>query len=181
MGIKTHGSIDIDAPPQRVFEWIVDRKRVAKWAGAEPDYLPDDPAKLGAGYRGTGSMAAPDGKREVDFEVTGYEPPTHLAYRVSYDGGDAESTFTLTPSGEGTHLETSSDTEYAQMGKIPEQAEARLAGLPKAMQLYVHHQIHEMEEQLESGAWDDNPQVKAAMQGAVDQGLARLKQLAEAG
>lgn len=180
MGIKTDVQIAINAPPATVFEWISQRAKVAQWAGADPTYMPSDNAELKMGYQGKGTMAAPDGQRELDFEVTAFDPPNVFSYKATYSGGDALTTYKLTPSGTGTTLDVSSDTDYAKMA-MPQNAETQIEGMPKLVQAYVHHTIHKMEHQIESGKWDDNPQIKTAMEAAAKTALEKLKGLAEKG
>jgi uncharacterized protein YndB with AHSA1/START domain len=179
MGIKTSASIEVDAPPETVFQWITVRGKIAQWAGADPNYMPQDASDLRSGYRAEGSMVAPDGPRKVEFEVTGYEPPTKFDYTARYAGGESTVAYTLSPSGKGTHLEIAADTDYAQMGAVPEQAEQQLQKAPRWQRMFFHHQLHKLEEQYASGAMDDNPQVKGAMEAAVQQQLSQLKTLAE--
>jgi uncharacterized protein YndB with AHSA1/START domain len=180
MGIKTQVEIDIAAPPEAVFQWLTQREKVAQWAGADPTYMPSDGSELTAGYRSRGTFHAPDGDREVDFEITAYEPPALFAYRNSYAGGDQTSTYRLNPAGAGTHLELSADTDYAQMGALPAAQQEQLAKLPAAMRALVQHNIERMEKQLEAHAFDDNPALTAAMAQQTKTMLEKLKQLVEA-
>jgi uncharacterized protein YndB with AHSA1/START domain len=180
VGIKTDVQIEINAPPATVFEWVTQRAKVAQWAGADPSYLPTDNAELKTGYSGKGTMAAPDGQRALDFEVTAFEPPNVFSYKVTYAGGDSLTTYRLTASGTGTTLDVSSDTDYAKMA-MPQQIEARVDAMPKMVQMFSHHKLHEMEQEIESGSMDDNPQIKAAMETATKVALEKMKQLAEKG
>jgi uncharacterized protein YndB with AHSA1/START domain len=180
MGIKTDVQIEINAPPTTVFEWVSQRAKVAQWAGADPTYMPSDNAELKMGYRGKGTMAAPDGQRELDFEVTSFDPPNVFSYTATYAGGDALTTYRLTPSGTGTTLDVASDTDYAKMA-MPKEAEAQLQAVPKIFQAFVHHSLEKMEHQFESGSMDDNPQIKAAMEAAAKAALEKLKGFAEKG
>jgi len=180
MGIKTSGSIEVDAPPATVFQCITDRGKIAQWAGANPDYMPEDASELKTGYRGEGSMAAPDGPRKVEFEVTGYEPPTKFDFRLRYPGGESSTAYTLSANGEGTRVEIAGDTDYAQMAAVPDEAEQQLEKASRLTRMFVHHELHEMEEKFASGAMDDDPQVKGAMEAAVKQQLSQMKTLAEA-
>jgi uncharacterized protein YndB with AHSA1/START domain len=180
MGIKTDVQIDINAPPATVFEWISQRAKVAQWAGADPTYMPTDNAELKMGYHGTGKMAAPDGQRDLDFDITAFDPPNAFSYKATYAGGDSLTTYKLTPSGTGTTLDVSSDTDYAKMA-MPKEAEAQLEAVPKIFQAYMHHKIEKMEHDFASGSMDDNPQIKAAMETATKAALEKLKGLAEKG
>ena len=179
MGIKTEAEIEIDAPPERVFEWITDRKKVAEWCGADPEYMPADRADLKVGYRGKGHFQAPDGPREIQFEVTAFEPPTTFAYRDTYDGGDQTTTTTLEASGSGTRLRTTSDTDYAKTA-MPAAAVAQLDKVPGPMRKLIEKQIQMTAKAFEAGAFDKNPLMVKGMEKATEQGLEKLKKLVEA-
>jgi uncharacterized protein YndB with AHSA1/START domain len=179
VGIKTEAEIEIDAPPETVFDWLTERDKLAQWTGADPEYMPADVSELKAGFKGKGHMQAPDGPRSVEFEVTACDPPSRFELKSTYDGGGSLSTYTLAPDGSGTKLHVSADTDYAAMA-MPKQAEEQMEKLPAPVRLMLHHQMHEFEHQFESGAWDANPQIKAGMEQATEQQLGRFKQLVEA-
>jgi uncharacterized protein YndB with AHSA1/START domain len=180
MGIQTHEQIEINAPPATVFEWVSQRAKVAQWAGADPAYMPSDNAELKVGYQGKGTMAAPDGQRDLEFEITAFDPPNVFACKTTYAGGDALTTYRLTPSGTGTTLDVSNDTDYAKMA-MPKAAEAQIEAVPKIFQMMVHHRLEKMEHDFASGSMDDNPQIKAAMEKAAHAALEKLKGFAEKG
>src|SRR5262249_52430380 len=115
MGIKTNVTIDIAAPPEKVFEGLTSRERVAQWAGADPDYLPQDGSELHVGYTAKGTRTGPSGPVETDYQVTACEPPTLLTSCMHYAGGEAIETYTLAATATGTQLGVSADTNYAQM------------------------------------------------------------------
>jgi len=181
MGIKTDASIEIDAPPETVFDWLTERDKLAEWTGVAPDYMPADVSELTAGFHGEGTLKAPDGPRKAQFDVTAYEPPTRFGFKVTYDGGDSITDYKLAPAGSGTKLEIESDTDYAKAAGIPDEAEAQIEKQPKWVQAMVHHQMHAMEHLLESGAMDRNPMVKKGMEDATEQMLGKLKELIEKG
>lgn len=178
MGIKTEAEIEIEAPPEKVWEWITRRGRVAEWAGGDPDYMPTESSKLKAGYRGAGHFQTPDGPREIQFEVTAYEPPTTFAYRDTYDGGDQITTTTLEATGSGTRLRTSSDTDYAKMA-MPAAAVSQLEKLPGPTRKMIETMIHATAKTIEAGGWDRNPMIRKGMKKATEQSLEKLKQLVE--
>ena len=89
MGIQTKEQIEINAPPATVFEWVSQRAKIAQWAGADPTYMPADNAELKTGYQGKGTLQAPDGQRDLEFEITAFDPPTVFSSKTTYLGGDA--------------------------------------------------------------------------------------------
>jgi uncharacterized protein YndB with AHSA1/START domain len=181
MGIKTDASIEIDAPPETVFDWLTERDKLAKWTGVAPDYMPADVSELTAGFHGKGTLKAPDGPRKAQFDVTDYEPPAKFGFKVTYEGGDSITDYRLTPTGSGTKLEIDADTDYARMGELPEQAEQQIENQPAWVKAMIHHQMHAMQHMMESGAMDSNPMVKKGMEDATEQMLGKLKKLIESG
>src|SRR4029078_6052809 len=65
MGIKTDASIQIDAPPETVFDWLTERDKLAEWTGVAPDYMPADVSELTAGLPGQGTLKAAHGPRKA--------------------------------------------------------------------------------------------------------------------
>jgi uncharacterized protein YndB with AHSA1/START domain len=178
VGIKTEAEIEIDASPEQVFAWVTEREKFAQWAGADPDYLPADPSELKQGYRATGHMQAPDGPRELQFEVTEWDPPSKFGFRDTYDGGDQTTTYSFEADRSGTKLHVSSDTDYAKMA-MPAAASAQLEQLPEDQRSMIQKMIQQGQEQIAAGAYDDNPMVREGMQKATEQSLEKLKKLVE--
>jgi hypothetical protein len=96
---------------------------------------------------------------------------------MTYAGGDATTTYALTESGGTTTLTSASDSDW---GKPDLSAmEKQMAQQSPEIQAAMHHAIDLMNSQVGSGAYDATAQ--AGMQAALEQSLAKLKQLAEAG
>ncbi len=178
MGIRTEASIEIGAPPEKVFEWITDRAKVTQWAGVDPDAMPADASELKVGYRSKGTMQAPDGPRETDWEVTAFDPPREFATRTTYAGGDQSSSYRLSADGDGTKVEVASDTDYAKMA-MPAEAAAQIAKLAGPIQKMIEKMIHSQSESIESGEWDQNSMVEKGMKDATEQMLGKLKAAVE--
>lgn len=178
MGIKTGGEIEIAAAPETVWQWLVDRKKFAQWAGGDPTWMPEDPAQIVTGYQGAGTLRAPDGERPIEFTVTECEPCTRLAFKQTYAGGESTSAWELSGEGEGTRLSVEHETDYAQAA-MPAEAKEQLETMPEYARKLVEEQMKAVTGDMAEGRWDENPLVKKPMQEACDQGLAKLKELAE--
>ena len=102
--IRNKASILLPAPPERVFEYLVDGTKLRSWVGGllESTPLKDGPPRAGAAYRQVLQM---DGKREtVERVITEHDPPVVSAFRVRISNMDMEGRFELEPEGEGTRL-----------------------------------------------------------------------------
>jgi len=198
VSIPTSGSIEIAAPPDRVFQWLVDPDRIEQWLGRNVTLMPANPADLRVGYRNEGTYLAPDGDRKIELEITAYDPPREFAFRLNYDGGKADTRYTVTPDSPASRLEASSTTDYAAVA-VPTYAAARQAarklkeqgvpwvvrvlawiGLPLAY-FRVRRKIKKYDAKLnEAYRSGDDEAVRKGMQEEFDATLATLKQLVEA-
>ncbi len=97
-------AIHVDAPPERVFDLMADDQRRAEWMiGVESfeyasDVDPDDP--LGAAF----TQRIREGGRTSVYqgEVTAFERPSRLAWRLSRGSHSMLSEYHLTPFNGGT-------------------------------------------------------------------------------
>jgi len=173
MGMQTHGRIEIAKPAAEVFRWLVEPAKLSAWAGGA-GLMPADPAELHAGFEVTGAIPALAGDARMRIEA--WNPPLGFAVTMTYAGGDATTTYALTESGGTTTLTSSSDSDW---GKPDLSAlEAQMAQQSPEIQAAMHHAIDLMNSQVATGAYDATAQ--SGMQTALDQSLARLKQLVEA-
>ncbi len=102
--VQLHVEKTIPAPPERVFDWL-----------AEPSNLAAAPLVLRAGWAKNSRPPGVGALREVigtgmwfREEITAYDPPRSYSYLIvasvpafDHDGG----TITLTPNGNGTHVD----------------------------------------------------------------------------
>jgi uncharacterized protein YndB with AHSA1/START domain len=102
--------IQVDAPPERVFDVLADITGHGTWAnqkaGLQVTPISDGPLAVGSMFRSEQKFA---GKHAAaDIKVTKLTAPTTLAFEA-YQGGKKPvtytSTFTLTPSESGTLVE----------------------------------------------------------------------------
>jgi uncharacterized protein YndB with AHSA1/START domain len=174
MGMLTSGRVEITAPAADVWAWLVDPVKVTAWLGGAGG-LPEDPAELHVGWSSTSETAA----GTVKVEVTEFDPPTRLGYRQTYVGGDSISTYTLTEVGGKTTLTLEGDTDWARpKGGFDAAIEQALEGQPADMVALAEQKMHEVEQQLEQGAYDASAQ--PLMQASVEASLTKLKSLVEA-
>lgn len=172
MGMQTNGRVEIAKPAAEVFGWLVEPAKLTQWAGG-PGLMPADPAALHSGFEASGAIPALAG--DATMRIENWNPPLGFSVTMTYAGGDATTTYALTESGGGTTLTCSSDTDWG----TPDLSamEAQLAQQSPEVQAAMHHAIDLMNSQVASGSYDATAQ--AGMQAALEQSLAKLKQLAE--
>ena len=176
MGMITTSTIDIAAPREAVFAWLVEPAKLTAWLGASTGF-PEDPGELAAGYTKTYALGTQGGQRDATFTITTYEPPSAFGSRLVYDGGDQISSYRLTDHAGGTRIEVHADTDWGSMDQAA--VEASLADLPADQQETVRAQLAQMQAQLAAGAFDEG--TRAQLQQSLDASMTRLKQLVEGG
>jgi uncharacterized protein YndB with AHSA1/START domain len=174
MGMLTSGRVEIAAPAVDVFAWLVDPVKLTAWLGASGG-MPDDAAQLHAGWTST-TDTPPLGK--VTVEMIAYEPPTHLEYRTTYQGGDSIATYRLAE-GEGvTTLTLEGDTDWARPeGSWDDALDKAMEGQSEEAQQIAEAELDKVEAKLDAGEFDG--MAKDQMQQAVDASLQKLKTLVE--
>jgi len=172
--MKTNAQITIAKPAADVFRWLIEPEKLTAWAGG-PGLMPADPAALHSGFEASGPIPALAG--EAHMRIENWNPPLGFAVTMTYAGGDATTTYALSESGGTTTLGCSSDSDW---GKPDLSAmEKQMAQQSPEIQAAMHHAIDLMNSQVGSGAYDATAQ--QGMQAALEQSLAKLKELAELG
>lgn len=172
--MQTSAQITIDKPAADVFRWLIEPEKLTAWAGG-PGLMPADPSVLSSGFEATGPIPALAG--DAHMRIENFTPPLGFSVTMTYAGGDATTTYALTESGGTTTLTSTSDSDW---GKPDLSAmEKQMAQQSPEIQAAMHHAIDLMNSQVGSGAYDATAQ--AGMQAALEQSLAKLKTLVEAG
>lgn len=84
-------SIDIDAAPDRVFAQLVEWDHLRRWSTITVDHTgPSVCASVGETFQQTIRIAGLD--LRTDWDVTAYDPPERIAYRVT---GPGDSTLSM--------------------------------------------------------------------------------------
>lgn len=177
MGMQTSAQVQIAKPAAEVFTWLIEPTKLTAWAGG-PGLMPADPSVLRSGFEASGPIPALAG--EATMRIEGWNPPLGFGVTMTYAGGDATTTYTLTEAGGTTTLACSSDTDW---GKPDLSAmETQMAQQSPEVQAMMHHAINLMNNlmnnQVGSGTFDATAQ--QGMQSALEASLAKLKQLVEA-
>lgn len=176
MGMATKASVVIAAPREEVFSWLVEPAKLTTWMGGA-GAMPADPAQLKVGFTAQGTIPAPGGTRPTTLTVTAWDPPSTFGCTITYDGGDSVSVYTLTAEGSGTRLELTSDTDWAK--EDLSQLDTALAGQDPAAQAVGRGMVNGLMKLFRSGLW--NGPTRKLMQKSLEESLAKLKGLVEAG
>jgi uncharacterized protein YndB with AHSA1/START domain len=176
MGMLTNGRVEIAAPAKDVFAWLIEPAKLTTWLGVA-GAMPEDTSQLHVGWSST-TDTPPVGKLTV--EITAYDPPTLLASRSTYQGGDSITTYRLVEGDGVTTLTLEGDTDWARPEGAWENAvDQALEGQPADIKEAAEAQVDKVEDQLEAGAFDGMAQ--GQMQASLDASLQKLKALVEAG
>ena len=108
-----------------------------------------------------------------------YDPPREFAFRMTYDGGDSTSVYTLDENGGRTKLECRNDTDMAAPAPIPEEIKKQIENAPFIGKMIGKMNLGKLQEAMAKMA--DNPLVEAAMDKELDASLEKLKKLVEDG
>jgi uncharacterized protein YndB with AHSA1/START domain len=115
-GISGRASIHIAAPPEQVWEYLVDAQKQQAWMGDTVEWLPPDRSQLREGYRGTEIMKTPGKDSESQVEVLEYEPPRRLRTSHGHELFTATAGYRLEPADAGTRFSTRVHIRYRSWG-----------------------------------------------------------------
>lgn len=98
-------SVDINAPPEKVYGYVVDISRHPEWGMDDDDMKvdgPAGPATVGATYAAEGTL---QGKRNPStVRVTELDPPHRIEFEVEDSSGRIGHVFTFEPAGGSTRV-----------------------------------------------------------------------------
>jgi uncharacterized protein YndB with AHSA1/START domain len=159
-GPEWQRTIDIDAPPERVWEICTDLPGLGRWSPENEggEWL-DDPAgpALGARFRGRNRHPAA-GRWETTSVVTECDPPRHFAFAVGDPANPGATwSFTLEREGAGTRLQ-----QRVRMGPGPSGATAAIERMPDKEERIIARRL----EEYDAGMQAVLEGIKAAAEGA---------------
>lgn len=174
MGMQSSGAVEIAKPVDVVFRWLVEPEKLTAWTGGAGLY-PADPSVLGEGFEATGPVPAMEG--EATLRIRDWNPPLGYTAVMTYSGGDSTTTYELREAEGVTTLAVRSDTDWGRPDLSA--LEAQMAGQSPEIQAAMRQALDMMAGQVGAGAYDATAQ--AGMQASLDESLAKLKALVEAG
>lgn len=110
-------SITIQRAPEDVFAFVADGLNGPKWRPGILDIAHASGEGVGAVYRQ--GVKGPGGRRiDADYEITAYEPPTHLAFKAIAGPVRPTGEYRLTGSDGGTTIAFSLDAQLSGWKKL---------------------------------------------------------------
>ncbi|MFN8451443.1 MAG: SRPBCC family protein [Anaerolineae bacterium] len=114
-----HLSVDIERPPEAVFDLLADIAHYHRWLPPSKTYsetveISDSPIKQGTTYVDRNSTNVLYG------EVIEYQPPTRIVFHQASEkpGLDVTIRYVLTPTASGTHLERTTTIRTARLLRL---------------------------------------------------------------
>ncbi len=109
--MRVTATTHIACPPDRVFDTLADLRNEPQWNSqvTNAELRSDEPIKLGSRF------SIVNGGRPYDVTITTFEPPSRLVFEAS-GRPDLTIEYTLTPTADGTDLE--SDFDFRPTGAL---------------------------------------------------------------
>jgi uncharacterized protein YndB with AHSA1/START domain len=114
---RNEHSIDIDAPADRVFEYVSRPDLMKEWVGGLVEFRPID-AGPALGARGVQVVEMSRRNWELESEITRYQPPRALEARLTHKGFESTAAYELEEHDGRTHVRATLDTEYKLFGNL---------------------------------------------------------------
>jgi carbon monoxide dehydrogenase subunit G len=113
--LESHGNVEIDQPPEVVFDYVADMRNEPKWlpGASYVRLLNGDVVDGGATFEGTYARAG-----AVRCTISRYDRPTQVTIRGEARGMTFEDAITLTAVGDGTRLDAVMRTQPKGLFKL---------------------------------------------------------------
>ncbi len=141
--MKTDATVTIRQTPEKVFSYLTDIDKIQMWSPVENMKL-ITPGSVGVGSQFSQTVSILGKSFETITEVTTNNPPTSYAIKATSGPMPFEQRFTLTPTTEGTQLDTVIEGEPGGLLK--------LAGpvVASAVNKQLNDQLNKLKQLLES-------------------------------
>ncbi|HWK26008.1 MAG TPA: SRPBCC family protein [Solirubrobacter sp.] len=129
---EVRAQIDIDAPPEAVYDFVLDPKRLHEWVTIHRKVNRTDTGPPHAGFRMDQTLCLRHANFKVHWTLTAAERPEHATWEGSGPAGSyARTSYRLTPNGRGTHFEY--ENEFKAPGGFLGNAASRVVvgGVPE--------------------------------------------------
>ncbi len=114
---KVTVAIDIGAPPERVYDVMLDPARLGEWVTIHRKVNSSDGGELREGFCMVQTLALRGAPFKVKWTLTDYDRPTTATWEGRGPGGSyARTTYRLSPDGSGTRFEY--ENEYKAPGGV---------------------------------------------------------------
>ena len=110
---RNEHSVEIDAPVERVFEFVAEPERMHEWVGGLVEFRKLGPGPQ-LGSRGVQVVNMAGRRWELESEITRYEPPHELEARLVHKDFESRARYRLEEGDGRTRVTTTMDIQYKQ-------------------------------------------------------------------
>jgi uncharacterized protein YndB with AHSA1/START domain len=109
-------SIEIDRPPQDVFDYVTDLERQTEWQASLLHVDLETPGPTRVGTKAVDTRKVPLGRQKFPFEVTEHDPPSRSSFQVTGGPVRPHGTVTFTPLDAGKRTRVDFTMEFVGHG-----------------------------------------------------------------
>jgi uncharacterized protein YndB with AHSA1/START domain len=109
---RSEHTVEIDAPRDRVFAWLVEPELMLRWVGGLREFHPLDPAP-GVGARSRQVVDIAGRRLEVESRITAFEPEQLVAAELDGKGFHVDTRHELEDDGDGTLVRAEAHTRLS--------------------------------------------------------------------
>jgi uncharacterized protein YndB with AHSA1/START domain len=146
---RSEHTVEIDAPRDRVFAWLVEPELMLRWVGGLREFDPLDPGP-GVGARSRQIVEVAGRRMEVESRITAFEPEQLVAAELDGKGFHVDTRHELEDDGDGTLVRAEVHTRLSGLagrllgGVVDRGAQRKLEGDLARLKQFV-------EEEAQSG------------------------------
>ncbi len=108
--IENHVTVEMPAPPEKVFPWLVEPALLQQWTGGLRDMRALTPGPTRQGSKFSQRLDVAGRSIDADVVITSYEPPRRVATRMTSADFDVDAEASLSAVPGGTKIDFRSDT-----------------------------------------------------------------------
>lgn len=109
---RSEHTIEIGAPRDRVFAWLVEPELMLRWIGGLREFHPLDP-EPGVGARSRQVVDLAGRRMEVESRITAFEPERLVAAELDGKGFHVDTRHALEDDGDGTRVRAEAHTRLS--------------------------------------------------------------------
>ena len=109
---RSEHTIEIEAPRDRVFSWLVEPELMLRWIGGLREFHPLDP-EPGVGARSRQVVDLAGRRMEVESRITAFEPEHVVAAELDGKGFHVDTRHALEDDGDGTIVRAEAQTRLS--------------------------------------------------------------------
>jgi len=116
--IQFNVQIQIDSPPEEVFDYVADESNLARWNSAVQSVRQTSPGPAGAGATYQMVRQLPQGRVENTYEITAFRPHEELTIKTTSGPTPFRYQYRFEPVGEATQLSLAAEVQTSGLASI---------------------------------------------------------------